>query len=327
MTADDVPMLGALKRRCFIDRAQRTEVLIAGSGRSGTTWLAELVNHRRDCRVLFEPFFAREVPAAAAFHRRQYVRPGDDRPDLAGAARAILGGEVRGPWIDAQTTARFAYHRRIAKEIRGNLFLPWLRTVMPDMPIILVVRHPCAVIASQVRMGWKAHVRDLPEQDALLADHLEPHRDLLAGLSDDDDDVIARSALLWCLETRVPLTMSSRDEIHVMFYEHLVREPEQELARLGTLVDDSELTTLAGDALSRPSALARPWSAVQRGDDPVESWTSQVQPREQRIVEQMLTRFGLDRVYPGPMPDPAAAWALMQPSQTADAEQTNPTPP
>jgi hypothetical protein len=320
-------MLGALKRRCFIDHAPRTELLIAGSGRSGTTWLAELVNHRRDCRVLFEPFYTREVPAAAGFHRRQYIRPGEQRPHLLDAARRILAGRERGPWIDAQTTARFVYHRRIAKEIRANLFLPWLRAHVPDMPIVLVLRHPCAVLASQRRMGWKVKVRDLLEQPDLVADHLEPHRDLITSLSDEDDSFVARSALLWCIENVIPLTMSRRDDLTVMFYEELVRYPEQQLARLASLINDPELSQLAGDAVTRPSALARQWSAVQRGDDPVESWTSHIRPEEQRIVEQILTRFGLERLYPGPMPDPAAAWLLMQSAQTTEAEQTDPTPP
>ena len=34
-------------------------VLIAGSGRSGTTWLSEILNYNNDYRSIFEPFYPR----------------------------------------------------------------------------------------------------------------------------------------------------------------------------------------------------------------------------------------------------------------------------
>ena len=34
----------------------RSSVFLAGSGRSGTTWLSEIINHRRGYRYVFEPF-------------------------------------------------------------------------------------------------------------------------------------------------------------------------------------------------------------------------------------------------------------------------------
>ena len=39
----------------------RSSVFLAGSGRSGTTWLSEIINHRRGYRYVFEPFNPREV--------------------------------------------------------------------------------------------------------------------------------------------------------------------------------------------------------------------------------------------------------------------------
>lgn len=44
------------------DKADGQVVFVAGSRRSDTTWLQEIINYRRDHRILFEPFFHARVP-------------------------------------------------------------------------------------------------------------------------------------------------------------------------------------------------------------------------------------------------------------------------
>ena len=64
-----------LARRAFLDRAGGPErtVLLAGSGRSGTTWLAELLTDART-RLLFEPLHPVRGPFPDLGVRR-YARP------------------------------------------------------------------------------------------------------------------------------------------------------------------------------------------------------------------------------------------------------------
>jgi hypothetical protein len=54
-------------RRLYRDSSEdiRRTLLIAGTARSGTTWLAELLGARLPCRIMFEPFNRDKVEAIA----------------------------------------------------------------------------------------------------------------------------------------------------------------------------------------------------------------------------------------------------------------------
>lgn len=74
--------LGRLLGGFGVDLAKgdhRRTVLIAGTGRSGTTWLSGLVNHDRRYRDVFEPFNPGKVEAFRGFRSKQYLRPGARR--------------------------------------------------------------------------------------------------------------------------------------------------------------------------------------------------------------------------------------------------------
>src|SRR5271166_3116404 len=92
----------------FIDHDldYRKTSFIAGFGRSGTTWLLELLNFRNDFRVLFEPFDHNLVALAVNFTEHQYLRPDDDDPHFLKPAQAILSGRIRDDSVD-QYNRRF----------------------------------------------------------------------------------------------------------------------------------------------------------------------------------------------------------------------------
>ena len=75
-------------------------VFLAGSARSGTTWLSNLINFKNDYRYIFEPFWGEKVQMCRAFGTRQYLRSGTDDERYLGPARAIISGRVRNKWAD-----------------------------------------------------------------------------------------------------------------------------------------------------------------------------------------------------------------------------------
>jgi hypothetical protein len=151
----------------------RAAVFVAGSGRSGTTWLSELLLSGTQRRYVFEPL-SRHVPQTAVFHRdlvKLYLRPDGEYPEHVAAMRDVLTGRVRNRWTE-RFNRRIVAEGRLVKEIRANLLLGWLQTNFPGMPIVLLLRHPCAVAASFVREGWVGRLGDLLAQPDLVADHL-----------------------------------------------------------------------------------------------------------------------------------------------------------
>jgi hypothetical protein len=284
-----------------LDRDHRSSVFLAGSGRSGTTWLSEIINHRNGYRLVFEPFHPGKVGICRNLRRKQYLRPDDRREEYLGPARRILSGGLRSYWTD-RFNRKFVARRRLIKDIRANLLLGWMRENFPGMPIVLLLRHPCAVATSRLALGWRDNLPQTMEQEDLVEDFLLP----VEAEIRDARGSFERHVFSWCIENYVPLMQFGPGEIHLAFYENFVVHPEDEIHNLFAFLGE-DFDGRVYRALRRPSPLSR------EGKSPsVDAWRRCVtNPQLERTVE-ILGLFGLDRVYGGgAMPDPSGAHALM----------------
>ncbi|HSL00642.1 MAG TPA: sulfotransferase [Rubrobacteraceae bacterium] len=286
-------------------RDHRDAVFLAGSGRSGTTWISDVINYGGDYRFIFEPFCPAEVGAFANFTSKQYLRPADRREEYLAPAREVLTGGLRSPWTDRFHRA-FLARRRLIKDIRANLLLGWMRANFPGMPIILLLRHPLAVVASRLALRWKDNLSETLSQAELLEDFLRPMEIEIRGAR----DAFERHLFLWCIDNYVPLMQLAPGEIHLAFYEHFVADPEAETGRLFAFLGH-ETDEHARRALARPSPLARRDAAS--GVRPLDAWRRSLTEVRLRRAVEILGLFGLDRVYgDDAMPDPSGAVALMR---------------
>jgi hypothetical protein len=281
----------------------RSSVFLAGTGRSGTTWLSDVVNYRGGYRYVFEPFHPGKVQACTRFRPRQYLRPNDRRKEFLEPAQRVLTGRLRDPWTD-RFHRGFLPRRRLIKDVRANLLLGWISTNFPGMPIVLLLRHPCAVVASKLALGWKDNLFETMEQEDLVEDFLLPMEPGIRAARDDFE----RHLFSWCIDNYVPLRQFGPEGIHLAFYENLLTHPKEELRRLFAFLGE-DLDDRAYRNLERPSPLSRKYAPEGPS---VDGWRRQISGcRLERTVE-ILNLFGLDRVYgEGTMPDPSGAYALM----------------
>ena len=279
----------------------RSSVFLAGSGRSGTTWVSGLINHRNAYRFVFEPFRQDKVGICENFGRKQYLRSGDRREEYLRPARTILTGGLRSHWTD-RFNEKLVARRRLIKDIRANLLLGWMRANFPGMPIVLLLRHPCAVVASQLALGWRDVLSETMEQEELVEDFLGPMEAEIRAARGGFE----RRLFTWCIENYVPLKQFEPGEIHLCFYEDFLTRPEHELRRLFSLLDE-DFDERVYPLLNRPSPLSREGEAAS-----VDAWQRSVTGRQLERAVEILGLFGLDRVYgEAPMPDPSGAHALM----------------
>jgi len=210
-------------------------IILAGMGRSGTTWIANIINHRKDYRLLFEPFYPAKVPEARSFRYIQYLPP-DFRDDpLVANAKKITAGKVRSSWVDSEN-AGIGYKKRLLKDIRCNLMLEWLRQVADAPPTVLIVRHPLQVIASWLKLGWgtapgtqTSDFEVIISQAALLQDYPRIQQ-VLSTL--DKSSSFERILFQWCVFYFVPLQQLNVNKSHLLFYENLVLRPKPSITRL-----------------------------------------------------------------------------------------------
>lgn len=174
-------------------------IFLAGTGRSGTTWLAELINSKGDYRLMFEPFHSKKVDMLKDWNYRQYIRPDDHNLKYLKPSRKILLGKIRHPWIDSFSNTH-GNRRRIVKDIRANLFIRWIKNHFPDIPIILLLRHPCAVASSKRKLGWEAHLDVFLSQPELMVDFPETFAEDI----EKDTDHYEKQVFMWFIKNVIP---------------------------------------------------------------------------------------------------------------------------
>jgi hypothetical protein len=227
------------------------QVFVAGTGRSGTTWIADVLASCRRCFVIYEPLRASLVPgvpkcAGGGDHPAVYLRPEDESAEWEQFFHSLFGGQVsccwtRQEWRSAKSSllhmlparahaalAAYQYHRQqrkaehcIIKDIRGNMMIGWLSRRFP-VRVVYLTRHPCAVVGSRLKLNWEDSLWRVIVQPALEADYLQPHRELIEKAATP----LRRMAVHWCIENLVPLSqLAANPDWIALSYEACAVDP------------------------------------------------------------------------------------------------------
>jgi len=272
-------------------------VFIAGSARSGTTWLADiLLNYNNNYRLIFEPLHPKYTDRAKILAHK-YLRPACENNNFSQAIKAVIAGQIQNKWINRKNRKLFA-KKRLIKSIRSNLLLKWIHTNFPFVPIILLLRHPCAVALSRMKCGWKPKIQLLLGQDRLMEDYLSPFLPLVKKQKTEFEDQI----LFWCIENFVPLCQFMPGEIQIVFYENLCVQPGEELRRafrfIGNTYSDKVLK-----AIKKPSVTIHAKSAIISHQDLISGYKRSLTQHDIGKAVTIISNFGLDKIYGNePMP-------------------------
>ena len=299
----------------------RASILLSGSNRSGSTWVGDILNYDNEYRLIAEPFNNGQVEMCRHFPLRPYLRSENDDPKFLEPATTIFTGRARGPWIDS-VNRRVVCTKRLIKDVRSTLMLKWVHRHFPGMPIILLMRHPCAVAHSRVVLRWDNDLRSMfLSQNELMEDFLNPFRDAMEKAKSEFETCI----LNWCVENYVPLQEFARGQIFVMFYERLCTSPEAEIKRLFEFVG-KPYNPVVLDRLWRPSLTARKRpqkgevSAIVSGESLIDGWRKSTTSEQVRRAVEIVGMFGLDRIYSDDsMPKVESADSVLQTNRPSPA--------
>lgn len=294
---------------------------IAGSGRSGTTWVLDAIAKANGLRPVFEPLnpWASEIGSRYA-HRA--LRPGESHPELKSfladvfdGRRARLWTQYRRHWNwlipgrdnlqDAGRARRFvrrvvrfaiespelammsARGEPIVKCIWANLMLDWLVAEF-GCRVVLVVRHPGAVIESEVRGGWDAagtleQFRRDPGFHAATGGRYA--RLLERPLGD-----VEALALRWLIENQPHLDAGSRDAVMVANFENLAA---RERASWEPVCRHLEVPSLPDEELlGQPSQQSSTREARSADEMAGASWRDALGPERCARIQGVLDEAG-----------------------------------
>jgi hypothetical protein len=263
---------------------------VAGSPRSGTTWLAEVLSALPRSAILFEPEHMLQVPEArrAGLDWHVMKSPGDDWPEGDRYFDRVLRGRVVTSWTVSHLPLRRAVapRRWIVKFVDANLMIGWLATRFPVKAPVLVLRHPCAVISSQLRRGWQL---DHAPRLASFFGRYPQFKEYVASLRDP----IEWSAAHWCIHTYTPLTLPQPWPFIVTSYEQATRYPEREFARLFAQWDIPVPHDLVART-RRPSGTTDLGSAFRKRTSAESGWHKALTQEQIDRILSVVRTFGLD---------------------------------
>jgi hypothetical protein len=268
-------------------------IFIAGSARSGTTWLAETISSQLPSRIIFEPFHTEKVAEFRKFNYFQYMRPMDRNDELRDYCQKVFSGQIRSPWIDKHIL-KLRPKYRLVKEIRANLFLKWIHNSFSEIPILFVIRHPCAVVLSRMQLGWAtdADLESFLTQKNLVNDFLAHKMDIIRRANSPEE----KHAIIWCISNLIPIEQFNCDDLTIVFYENLCLYPKIEIPRIFGAIRHEQKVSVYNYA-KRASVTATPKSPVVTGANKVSQWKNVLSSIQVKNILRIVEIFGLDYIY------------------------------
>lgn len=313
---------------------------IAGSGRSGTTWVQDALAAANGLRPVFEPLHP-YVSAIGNRYAHRALAPDEDHPDLAEFLTEVCAGQRNRLWTQFRRQRRWLLppseefwtvddaarlYRRwnkflrelpklaftgmqgepLVKCIRANLMLGWLSRKF-GCRVVLIVRHPAAVIESELRERWNARFAlDRFRQDALLHElTTNRYRQLLERNLTPLEGLAAR----WVVENQWVVERAPANGVPVVFYEHLKSSPDQEWQRIQHALELSHAPPPA--VIAQPSQQSAPKrSAATAGVSSDPRWMRVLSREQMNEIQGILDCVGVT-LYTTRDPEPQNAMAVV----------------
>ena len=259
--------------------------------RSGSTWLAEVLSASHGNLQVFEPLHPDYVPRIKDTfpHRQLFINPEKEWPEGKEIFDDILSGKINSPWTLSQATIKniIPANRLVVKFIRGNLLLDWFTRTNHGLEPILVIRHPCAVIASHIHKGWQ------PSKKAILKNSYFDTCPEIKKKCEQLSSIEEVAALSWCMKYHAPLSSPPPYKFILLTYEQLVLNGEFELrkifSRWSIPVDETIFLRL-----KVPSDTTEANSNILKNENLLSGWQKKLSNEQVENILNVLKIFNLN---------------------------------
>lgn len=271
------------------------KIWLFGDGRSGTTWISNLINYDKYFRESFEPFHPEFIPEMKFLSSHLYVRPEEDDQRLLSVCEKVFKGSLWNARIDRENDTGI-YRGLLVKDIFSNLFAKWVYQNFDDLSMIILVRNPFAVAASKYAKKdwtWVTDPMTLLNQNNLHNDYLSSHEDLFHRVC-EENNYILNQILIWSVIHYIPFKQFNNDQLHVMFYENVFMNPHQEIMKLSKLVG-KDFNSIPRSAIYKESSVVG--DNIKNKKSPITSWMSELPTITIDKGMKIMEAFGLAELY------------------------------
>ena len=305
-------------------------IILAGSPRSGTTWLMEILRIIPGYITLFEPLNPLYLPKSfeVGFRSRTYLPPEEDWPIGEEHLRNILTSR---PLYDFSSFEKMVMKRKLnkiifdyldqlkaeklmhnlvgnkllVKFIRLNRLLPWVTKRYQLRSMILIIRHPCAIVDSQLKTGFCGYhpnnppYRDIYPTKKNILDEASQIDGLDSSILKKLKEIKTREEIIaasWCLDNYVPLSYQKPYPWSVVLYEKLMKDGEREINRLFNEIGEKNVRRSVYKHLRIPSMVIQKGESdiVTKADIQLSKWKKSLTEKQIERILSIVYVFDLD---------------------------------
>jgi Sulfotransferase family len=304
----------------------KRSVLVTGMHRSGTSWLGHMLCAGKQFINVPEPLNVlnrQTILPSRVRHWYTYITDKNDhlylrfyrdalafRPHPIQDVKRMRFGSPRDPIRIPKRWASFllgrVQNRRLLLRDPFAVFsIAWFLGRL-DCEIVVIVRHPVAVVSSLKRLGFTFDFNDLLQQPLLMDERLERFRPDMEATLRTPDDVIGQGSLLW----RMVYESVAADQMHtprvrLVRHEDLSLNPIEGFSRLyeslGLPFDERTRRTIeraTSDRNPTEVSQAKPFKVRLDSRENLANWRHRLDHEEvDRVLE--LTQDVAERYYQG----------------------------
>ncbi|HET9905770.1 MAG TPA: sulfotransferase, partial [Anaerolineales bacterium] len=292
-------------------------IMVTGSPRSGTSWTGRIVSQSPFIRYVHEPFNIGGRPCHCGIkfdswfyylsrknrrlfdqHLNHTIFPAFSRIALVNLISEISQTRRIRPLF--KYLQSYLPHRVLLKAP----FALFSTEALADnfrMDVIVLIRHPAAVVNSYKALNWSHPFSHFLSQAELMDDHLFPFRMEIEDFSKNEYDIVDQISLLWKLiHFMIHKFQKTHSDWVFVRHEDLALEPIEGFRTIFRRINlpftrYTEAVIRAHNIGNPQSNTTHPYAIKQNGNQVVSKWkkalTSDEIYRIQRMVEPVSSEF------------------------------------
>jgi hypothetical protein len=295
-------------------------VLITGMPRSGTTWVGRVIDQAPFVRYVHEPFniSSQFCKCGVKFdywfyylspynnqhfhkHLKHTIYPAFNRIGFLNFLTKIKRTKRVRPLFEYFRS--YFFSRPLVKDPIAVFSIEQLVESF-DMDVIVLIRHPAAIVSSYKSLNWTHPFSHFLNQPALMKSHLSNFRSEIEDFTQKEYDIVDQAALLWKL---IYFVIAKYQEIHPEWvfvqFEDLALDPitgfQKIFGRLNLPLSDQTRRVIHGLRLQDQSpSPTDPYSIKQKPYQVISKWkndlTSEDVHRIRERVDAVSSAFFTD---------------------------------
>ena len=294
----------------------RDTIMISGTPRGGTTWIMEILATLPNYKYIYEPSSWKRFPRAAKLKipPRPYIPPGEDWPQLKKYLYDVFTGREVGAYptfnLNFENIAnRIKASKLIVKFIRTNRLIPWIYKNFELRGIYLIMRHPCATIASQLQTKYTGYPTLDPNLlkkyiiNELLNIREINNKDILIRKIKSLEKIEEILAVIWCLDYYIPLFYlhAYPASFYLIVYEKLVVDFDSEIRKVFGYIKE-KVPNKAYKLYKKPSFSAYSTRYIGTTKQ-LTKWKKYLSNEQINRILSIVSLFGLDFYTDEPEPN------------------------